>query len=229
MIQVIFGKKGSGKTKRILDMANASVKEAKGNVLFIDDDKSYTLSLKPQIRFIDASEYAVKGKAPFYGFLAGILAGNYDISVIYVDAFLKLVKAEPAELVDFFAQLERLVANAQCDLVISFSEDAENVPEITVTTSGTFINNPGSVYSEPVITVYGSGEITLMVGMTIVELDGITDSITLDTPLMEAYKDTNSMNGCMSGDFPTLLPGQNAVSWTGNVTKVVIQPNWRYL
>ena len=125
MIQVIFGKKGSGKTKRILDMANASVKEAKGNVLFIDDDKSYTLSLKPQIRFIDASEYAVKGKAPFYGFLAGILAGNYDISVIYVDAFLKLV----AELVDFFAQLERLVANAQCDLVISFSEDAENVPE----------------------------------------------------------------------------------------------------
>jgi len=105
----------------------------------------------------------------------------------------------------------------------------ENVPEITITTSGTFINNPGSVYSEPVITVYGSGEITLMVGMTIVELDGITDSITLDTPLMEAYKDTTSMNGCMSGDFPTLLPGSNAISWTGNVTKVVIQPNWRYL
>ena len=105
----------------------------------------------------------------------------------------------------------------------------ENVPEITVTTSGTFVNNPGSVYSEPVITVYGSGEITLMVGMTIVELDGITDSITLDTPLMEAYKDTTSMNSCMSGDFPKLLPGQNAISWTGNVSKVVIQPNWRFL
>ena len=86
-----------------------------------------------------------------------------------------------------------------------------------------------SVYSEPVITVYGSGEITLMVGMTIVELDGITDSITLDSPLMEAYKDMTSMNGCMSGDFPTLLPGQNAISWTGNVTKIVVQPNWRYL
>lgn len=110
MIQVIFGKKGSGKTKRILDMANASVKEAKGNVLFVDDDKSYTLSLKPQIRFIDASEYAVKGKEPFFGFLAGILAGNYDISVIYVDAFLKLVKTDAADLVDFFAKLEGLVA-----------------------------------------------------------------------------------------------------------------------
>lgn len=105
----------------------------------------------------------------------------------------------------------------------------ENVQPITLTTSGTFVNNPGSVYSEPVITVYGSGEITLMVGMTIVELDGITDSITLDSPLMEAYQGVVSMNSCMSGDFPTLLPGQNAISWTGNVTKIVIQPNWRYL
>ena len=129
VIQIIFGKKGSGKTKRILDMANASVKEAKGNVLFVDDDKSYTLSLKPQIRFIDASEYEVKGPELFYGFLAGILAGNYDISVIYVDAFLKLVKAGGDELVDFFAKLETLVANAGCDMIISFSEDAENVPE----------------------------------------------------------------------------------------------------
>ncbi|MDO5378483.1 MAG: hypothetical protein Q4G52_09135 [Clostridia bacterium] len=129
MIQVIFGKKGSGKTKRILDMANESVKEAKGNVLFVDDDKSYTLSLKPQIRFIDASEYAVKGVEPFYGFLAGILAGNYDISVIYIDAFLKLVKAGAGELEEFFAKLERLVSAAGCDMIISFSEDAANVPE----------------------------------------------------------------------------------------------------
>lgn len=102
------------------------------------------------------------------------------------------------------------------------------VQPITLTASGTFITNPGSVFSEPVITVYGSGEVTLMVGMTITELE-ITDSITLDTPLMEAYSGSTSMNSRMSGDFPTLLPGQNDVSWTGNVSRVVIQPNWRYL
>ncbi|MFR5786584.1 MAG: hypothetical protein ACLUHE_05385 [Christensenellales bacterium] len=64
MIQVIFGKKGSEQDQAHFGYGErASVKEAKGNVLFIDDDqKSYTLSLKPQIRFIDASEYAVKGK-----------------------------------------------------------------------------------------------------------------------------------------------------------------------
>ena len=129
MIQVIFGKKGSGKTKRILDMANESAKEAKGNVLFIDDDRKYTLSLKPQVRFIDASEYNVKGEVSFYGFLAGILAGNYDISVIYVDAFLKLAQLDASEAAGIFEKIEKLAAHANCDIVISFSEDAEGAPE----------------------------------------------------------------------------------------------------
>ena len=103
------------------------------------------------------------------------------------------------------------------------------VQPITLTTSGTFITNPGSVYSEPVIMVYGSGEIMLMVGEQVVELSNIEDSITLDTPLMEAYSGTTVMNAHMSGDFPTLRPGVNAVSWSGVVTKVVIHPNWRCL
>lgn len=129
MIKIIFGKKGSGKTKRILDMANESVKEAKGNVLFVDDDRKYTLSLKPQVRFIDAGEYDVRGQAAFYGFLAGILAGNYDISVIYVDAFLKLLDSDASQVGEFFVKLEKLTAHAGCDMVISFSEDEANVPE----------------------------------------------------------------------------------------------------
>ena len=103
-----------------------------------------------------------------------------------------------------------------------------DVEPITLTTSGTFITNPGSVASEPIITVYGYGEITLMVGMTITELE-ITDKITLDTPLMEAYVGATSMNSCMSGDFPTLPPGNSTISWTGNVTFLKVEPNWRYL
>lgn len=104
----------------------------------------------------------------------------------------------------------------------------EAVQPITLTSSGTFINNPGNVFSEPVITVYGAGSITLMVGVTITELENISGSITLDTPLMEAYSGVASMNDCMGGEFPTLLSGDNAISWSGNVTSVVIQPNWRY-
>ncbi len=99
--------------------------------------------------------------------------------------------------------------------------------DITLTESGEFISNPGNVHSEPVITVNGSGDITLMVGTTIVTLMGVEESITIDTPLLEAYKGIVSQNTKMSGDFPILMPGANAISWTGDVSSVVVTPNWR--
>ena len=106
---------------------------------------------------------------------------------------------------------------------------AESVPTITVTKSGTFVTNPGNIYAEPKITVVGSGSITLMVALTIIELEGIAGNITLNSALQEAYSGTTGMNSAMSGEFPILYPGANAISWTGNVSKVVIEPRWRYL
>ena len=104
-----------------------------------------------------------------------------------------------------------------------------DVKKETLTKSTTILTNPGSVYSEPIITVYGSGEVTLMVGQFITELCDFTTSITIDSELQEAYTGIYSMNNSMSGDFPHLLPGQNVISWSGDVTKVEIRPNWRYL
>lgn len=104
-----------------------------------------------------------------------------------------------------------------------------DVESVTLTASTSTVTNPGSVYSEPVITVYGSGDITLMVGAAIVELEGISGNITLDSELREAYSGTTSLNGAMSGEFPVLKPGQNVISWSGGVTKVEVKPNWRYL
>ena len=98
----------------------------------------------------------------------------------------------------------------------------DNVSDVTITTSGGTLTNPGSVYSEPLITLTGSGDITLMVGTTIVELTDITTGIVLDCALKEAYLDTALMHDHMSGDFPVLKPGLNAISWSGNVTIVVI-------
>lgn len=106
---------------------------------------------------------------------------------------------------------------------------ATGTQDITITTSTTSVTNPGSVYSEPRITVYGSGEITLMVGQYITELTDVDESIVLDSELQEAYKGTDSKNSCVSGDFPLLVPGSNAISWTGEVTSVVVTPRWRYL
>ena len=95
MIQVIAGHKGSGKTKRLIDIANEALKVEHGIIAFIDDDKRYIYDLRHEIRFVDASEYtAVKGceAEVFFGFLSGMLAVNYDLSLVCVDAFMKLVK-----------------------------------------------------------------------------------------------------------------------------------------
>ena len=126
-----------------------------------------------------------------------------------------------------------LRGNPHCTFAVNFRcyplfyDDA--AADITVTTSGTIITNPGSVYSEPILTVTGSGNITLMVGMAIVELENISGSIVIDSVLQEAYQGTTLMNDHMNGEFPVLKPGANAISWTGTVTKVVVRPNWRSL
>ena len=126
-----------------------------------------------------------------------------------------------------------LRGNPHCSFAVNFRcypfWCANNVEDITISTPGTTVTNPGSVYSEPLITLTGSGDITLMVGTTIVELTDITSGIVLDCALQEAYLGTTLMNDHMSGDFPVLKPGMNAISWSGTVTSVVIKPNWRYL
>lgn len=107
-----------------------------------------------------------------------------------------------------------------------FGYDVDN-PIYTLTRSGN-VTNRGNVIAEPVITVTGSGDITLMVNQDIIELSGISGSITVDSALMEAYKGTTAQNDKMSGEFPTLKPGTNGISWTGSVTKVEIKVNPRY-
>lgn len=104
-----------------------------------------------------------------------------------------------------------------------------DVAPVTLTTSTSTIDNPGSVYSEPVITVYGTGDITLMVGTVIVDWKVFPGQRHAGSELQEAYSGATGRNSAMSGEFPLLKPGMNAISWTGDVTKVEISPNWRYL
>ena len=129
MIQVIHGKKGSGKTKRILDQANNAIKEHKGDVVFIDDDNRYMYDLRHEVRFVNAGDYGSDSPQMFFGFLCGMLAQNFDISVIFVDAFLKLVKTTVENTEDFFARLEKLSESHNVQLVLSVSCDDAVAPE----------------------------------------------------------------------------------------------------
>ena len=99
MIQVIYGKKGSGKTKRLLDMANDALKVEHGDIVFVDDDKR------------------------------GMLSQNFDVTAIFIDAFMKMVNADVSTLGDFFAQLDTLAEKRNLRFVISLSGDPDTMPE----------------------------------------------------------------------------------------------------
>ena len=134
MIQIILGDKGSGKTKRLIDLVNESLKNEHGDIIFIDDDKRYMYDLRHEIRFVDASEYPVGKKATaneMLGFICGILSVNFDITLIAMDAFMKLVRTplDAPEMAEFFAKLEKLSEAHHCNFLLSVSAPEDAVPD----------------------------------------------------------------------------------------------------
>jgi phage-related protein len=127
-----------------------------------------------------------------------------------------------------------LRGNPHCSFAVTFRCSppfwyVSNPDEVTITTSSAVVVNPGSVYSEPIIHVYGSGDFTLIVNDTFIELEGIENGIVLNSVIQEAYQGETLLNEKMECDFPVLKPGNNLISWSGDVSRLVIVPNWRYL
>lgn len=97
----------------------------------------------------------------------------------------------------------------------------------TISANGGMITNPTAYNAKPLITVYGSGAATLQVGEYVCTLSSISTSITLDSDTENAYKGTTNLNSTVTiPEFPELVPGSNAVTWTGGITSVQITPRW---
>lgn len=128
MIQIIFGEKGTGKTKKILDLANQYSAEASGSIVFIDDDNRYMFDLKPSIRFINAREYGIRGPKLFYGFLCGISASDHDLQYVLVDGFLNLIRHDLDSLEGLFLEMESFTEAHGIQLILSVSGAANTLP-----------------------------------------------------------------------------------------------------
>jgi energy-coupling factor transporter ATP-binding protein EcfA2 len=127
MITLILGKKGSGKTKRLIDMCNAAREQSKGNVVFIEKDNTLTYNISHKVRLVAADEYAVRGFDSFYGLIAGMCAGNYDITDIFVDSTLKIGGGVEG-LSEFVAKVKALSEKANTNIVFSVSADPSELP-----------------------------------------------------------------------------------------------------
>jgi hypothetical protein len=130
MIQVLYGKRGLGKTKRMIDMANAALSHVKGDIVFIDDDNRCMLTLNHSIRYINAGEFKVTTPCLFAGFVCGVMAEDFDIEQVYMDGFPELVGLNSVEdMKSIINQLEEVSKRQEVTFMLSVSGDPDNVPE----------------------------------------------------------------------------------------------------
>ena len=130
MLSIIMGHKGSGKTKRLVDMVRAAVNEETGDVVVIEKERKLTFDIPYQARLIDAGDYDIGSYEFLKGIICGVHAGNYDITHFFIDNFYKLVNDKsPEELESFMAWLAKFSEQEKISFVVSVSADLESAPE----------------------------------------------------------------------------------------------------
>ncbi len=126
MINLIYGAKGSGKTKKIIDAANACAAGASGEVVYItDNDKS--LEIDSAIRFINVNDYDVHCKGCLIGFIKGMIAANSDNNKFYIDGVGRILDKTPDEMKELFDKLEEISEKYGVDFTLTVS--AAEVPK----------------------------------------------------------------------------------------------------
>ena len=128
MIKLIVGTKGSGKTKTMIDLINEATKTATGNVVVIEKSMQLTTSINHAARLVDVDEYKINGAEMLYGFVAGVLAGNYDITEMFIDGILK-VCGHDLEAAGRVLNAINAIAGDSVNVTVTVSADVNSLPE----------------------------------------------------------------------------------------------------
>ena len=129
MIKLIVGLKGSGKTKTIVEMANAKLAETNGAVVFIEKGTKLIHEVKHQARLLDTDEYLINNADKLYGFVSGNYGSNFDVSDIFIDSALKICGNDMAEFTAFLDNVVAFAATHPVNFVITSSLATEELPE----------------------------------------------------------------------------------------------------
>lgn len=130
MVSILMGLKGSGKTKRLVDMVREAVKEETGDVVCIEKERKLTYDIPYQARLIEAGTYDIGSYEFLKGLICGVHAGNYDITHFFIDNFYKLVNDKsPDALAVFIAWLEKFSENEHISFVLSITSDPDTAPD----------------------------------------------------------------------------------------------------
>ena len=129
MVQIIAGRKGKGKTKHLLDMANSAIKGAKGTVVYLDKSSQHMYELNNKIRLITVQNFPITTSEAFVGFICGIISQDHDLETMYLDSFLTISSVSDEYIGFVLSKLKDISSRFNINFVISISVDAEHLPD----------------------------------------------------------------------------------------------------
>lgn len=129
MLKLIAGKKGTGKTKQLINMVNDSLSKTNGKVVCIEKGKKLTFDVNHDVRLLDTEDFNISGYESFYGFLAGIIASDYDVKEIFVDSISKIVGEDPDRLTTLLEKTDSLAEEQGFNVTMMVSGDMRELPE----------------------------------------------------------------------------------------------------
>ena len=127
MLKLIVGTKGSGKTKTMIEMIDKATKTTSVNIVVIEKCMKLTTEINHAARLVDVDEYGVVGADMLYGFVAGVLAGNYDITELFIDGILRIIDHDMDAAAKVLAKIDKITQNIE--VVVTVSADAAALPE----------------------------------------------------------------------------------------------------
>lgn len=132
MLKLIVGNKGTGKTKALVNAVNEAVNVSKGNVICIEKDLKLTFDLNHKARLVVSDEYGISGFDMFYGFITGLLAGNYDITDIFVDTTLKIGGRDIPAFENMITKLVERLKQSEVNITFTVSCDKSELSDATM-------------------------------------------------------------------------------------------------
>ena len=123
MIKLFIGGKGSGKTKTLIELTNNAAQTSNGSVVCIEKGDKLKHEITYKARLIDTDAFAVCDAEALYGFIAGILASNSDITDIFVDSSLKICGNDVAAFEGILTKLDKLCTDVKLVMTVSIAVD----------------------------------------------------------------------------------------------------------
>lgn len=130
MLKIIIGVKGTGKTKTLINLVNSALAVTKGDVVCIEKGAKLRYDIKPSARLIDVDEYMVSDAQSLYGFIAGILASNHDVTDLFLDGTLKICKHDIPAFEKMVAELDALVNKGSVNMTMTVSMPEDEASEL---------------------------------------------------------------------------------------------------